>query len=108
MPGTVTPTQCGTQPGLGRGLTPRFTSMKYYFKKQCRKSIGYYLSMAIVSHCCVCTVQAILVTGVVVDQYSWSRGFAANLGLMLNSSSEWIELRGEMQMQMQIANASTN
>jgi len=37
--------------------------------------------------------EAILVTGVVVDQYSWSSGFAANLGLMLNSSSEWIELR---------------
>jgi len=36
--------------------------------------------------------EAILVTGVVVDQYSWSSGFAANLGLMLNSS-EWIELR---------------
>ena len=40
-------------------------------------------------------VQAILVTGVVVDQYSWSSGFAANLGLMFNSS-DWIELRGEM------------
>ena len=40
-------------------------------------------------------VQAILVTGVVVDQYSWSSGFAANLGLMFNSS-EWIELRGEI------------
>lgn len=36
--------------------------------------------------------EAILVTGVVVDQYSWSSGFAANLGLMFNSS-EWIELR---------------
>ena len=34
-------------------------------------------------------------TGVVVDQYSWSSGFAANLGIMLNSS-EWIELRGEI------------
>ena len=43
-------------------------------------------------------LQAILVTGVVVDQYSWSSGFAANLGLMLNSS-EWIELRGEMPLQ---------
>jgi len=39
--------------------------------------------------------EAILVTGVVVDQYSWSSGFAANLGLMFNSS-EWIELRGEI------------
>ena len=39
-------------------------------------------------------MQAILVTGVEVEQYSWSSGFAANLGLMLNSS-EWIELRGE-------------
>jgi len=36
--------------------------------------------------------EAILVTGVVVDQYSWSSGFAANLGIMLNSS-EWIEIR---------------
>ena len=44
-------------------------------------------------------LQAILVTGVVVDQYSWSSGFAANLGLMLNSS-EWIELRGEVPLQM--------
>ena len=38
-------------------------------------------------------MQAILVTGVEVEQYSWSSGFASNLGLMLNSS-EWIELRG--------------
>jgi len=36
--------------------------------------------------------EAILVTGVVVDQYSWSSGFAANIGLMFNSS-DWIQLR---------------
>jgi len=36
--------------------------------------------------------EAILVTGVVVEQYSWSSGFAAQLGIMLNSS-DWIEVR---------------
>ena len=41
--------------------------------------------------------QAILVTGVVVEQYSWSSGFAAQLGIMLNSS-DWIEVRGEVQV----------
>merc|ERR1712013_662468 len=37
--------------------------------------------------------EAIPVTGVVVEQYSWSSGFAAQLGIMLNSS-DWIEVRG--------------
>ena len=57
------------------------------------------LGITIYDQKCHIALQAILVTGVVVDQYSWSSGFAANLGLMLNSS-EWIELRGEVPLQM--------
>merc|ERR1712013_463833 len=51
---------------------------------------GVYCSASSSFHNMPC--QAILVTGVVVEQYSWSSGFAAQLGIMLNSS-DWIEFR---------------
>ena len=80
-----TPTQFGIPLGPGKEPTPRFTLTKYAENTDSFLCFSWF------------SFQAILVTGVVVEQYSWSSGFAAQLGIMLNSS-DWIEVRGEVQV----------